>query len=232
MTDKGRKSPDYLTRNILTVIYFQASTGNKICSRLLQALDGVTDHGVSVLLDVLDLIAEIIVKQGRNLANLHPVAVERLFPYLEHDRQAVRKRAIQAIHKVSHSASSQIQSDLLSRVITSLTDSSRGTELQRTILQARVSHQKWSLIRKIRDIGKTLNCYIFWRTPYSQPLPVSSLPVQRVKFRLFSKLFAIFAKTKMMKYAKAQSLPQRLFWENRLNLSQISTLSFKFSQNL
>ena len=142
MTDKGRKSPDYLTRNILTVIYFQASTGNKICSRLLQALDGVTDHGVSVLLDVLDLIAEIIVKQGRNLANLHPVAVERLFPYLEHDRQAVRKRAIQAIHKVSHSASSQIQSDLLSRVITSLTDSSRGTELQRTILQARVSALK------------------------------------------------------------------------------------------
>ena len=103
---------------------------------MLQSLDQSIDHAVSVLLDVLDLIAEIIVKQGRHLAAIHHVAIERLFPYLEHDRQAVRKRAIQAIHKVSQAASSQLQSDLLSRVINSLTQENKSSELQRTILQA------------------------------------------------------------------------------------------------
>ena len=54
---------------------------------------------------------------------------------LEHDRQAVRKRTIQAIQKLSQSASSQIQSDLLTQVISSVQSKSSQPELQKTILQ-------------------------------------------------------------------------------------------------
>ena len=109
--------------------------GQRICTRLLQSLEPHAEHGVSVLLDVLDLIAEIIVKQGRHLSAIHHIAIDRLFPYLAHDRQAVRKRAIQAIHKVSQSAASQIQADLLTRVIGALEQHEKSSELQRTILQ-------------------------------------------------------------------------------------------------
>ena len=34
-----------------------------------------------------------------NLATLHPLAVERIYPLLQHDRQAVRKRVIQVCFK-------------------------------------------------------------------------------------------------------------------------------------
>ena len=68
-------------------------------------------------------------------APLHYIAVEKIFPLLEHERQAVRKRTIQAIQKLSQSASSQIQSDLLTQVISSVQSKSSQPELQKTILQ-------------------------------------------------------------------------------------------------
>ena len=87
-----------------------------------------------------------------NLATLHPLAVERIYPLLQHDRQAVRKRVIQvcfkpmtmsatvyyksqAIQKLSQSTSSQIQSELLMKVISSIQEEKLSQELQKTMLQ-------------------------------------------------------------------------------------------------
>lgn len=105
----------------------------RVATKLVNSLSNINQ--VSVLLDTLDIVGDIILKQGHNLASLHFMAVEKIFPLLEHERQAVRKRTIQAIQKLSLSASSQIQSDLLTKVISSVEEKAQQPELQKTILQ-------------------------------------------------------------------------------------------------
>ena len=71
----------------------------RVADRLVNSL-AQPGHSVAVLLDVLDILSDLIAKQGHHLQSLHETSVARILPYLKHERQAVRKRAIQA--RVNH----------------------------------------------------------------------------------------------------------------------------------
>ncbi|KAI3366875.1 hypothetical protein L3Q82_009244 [Scortum barcoo] len=95
-----------------------ASVCKKITGRLTSAIAKQED--VSVQLEALDIMADMLCRQGGLLVNFHPSILSCLLPQLTSPRLAVRKRTIMALGHLVMSCGNLVFIDLIEHLLTEL----------------------------------------------------------------------------------------------------------------
>ncbi|BES92029.1 Cullin-associated NEDD8-dissociated protein [Nesidiocoris tenuis] len=109
-----------------------ANVCKRITGKLSSAIEKQGD--VSVQLEALDILADLLSRFGNLLVSFHPTILNALLPQLASPRQAVRKRTIVALSHLVMSCNQQLYSKLIEFLLEGLTkDSSASTT--RTYIQ-------------------------------------------------------------------------------------------------
>ena len=106
--------------------------GRKVATSLINTLCE-RGNNVAVITDALDVLATLIAKQAHHLQALGEPAANAALEYLGHDRQPVRKRAINSLSKIIETSGPALQESVLSRVIELL---ARGSGLKPDLLKS------------------------------------------------------------------------------------------------
>lgn len=109
-----------------------ANVCKKITGRLSSAIEKQED--VSVQLEALDILADLLSRFGGLLISFHPVLLNALLPQLASPRQAVRKRTIVALSHLVMSCNSTLYTKLIDHLLEGLGASSTAS-VRRTHIQ-------------------------------------------------------------------------------------------------
>ncbi|CAH2050248.1 unnamed protein product, partial [Iphiclides podalirius] len=109
-----------------------ANVCKKITGKLSSAIEKQED--VSVQLEALDILADLLSRFGSLLISFHPVLLNSLLPQLSSPRQAVRKRTIVALSHLVMSCNSSLYSKLIDHLLEGLS-SSTSASVTRTHIQ-------------------------------------------------------------------------------------------------
>ena len=109
---------------------------NQVCKRITGRLSSTIakQEDVSVQLEALDILADLLSRFGSLLVSFHPAILEALLPQLASQRLAVRKRTIQAMgHLVMschHTLYVKLMEHLLDGLVKNATTSTTRTYIQ------------------------------------------------------------------------------------------------------
>jgi len=117
----------------LTASSMAASVCKRITGRLSSAIAKPAD--VSVQLEALDILADLLTRFGSLLVTFHPAILEALLPQLESPRLAVRKRTIQALGHLVMSCHHVLYVKLIEHLLDGLIKNT-NTSTTRTYIQA------------------------------------------------------------------------------------------------
>ncbi|XP_068626901.1 cullin-associated NEDD8-dissociated protein 1 [Battus philenor] len=109
-----------------------ANVCKKITGKLSSAIEKQED--VSVQLEALDILADLLSRFGGLLISFHPVLLNSLLPQLSSPRQAVRKRTIVALSHLVMSCNASLYSKLIDHLLEGLS-SSTSASVSRTHIQ-------------------------------------------------------------------------------------------------
>ncbi|NWR46442.1 CAND1 protein, partial [Regulus satrapa] len=136
-----------------------ANVCKKITGRLTSAIAKQED--VSVQLEALDIMADMLSRQGGLLVNFHPSILTCLLPQLTSPRLAVRKRTIIALGHLVMSCGNMVFVDLIEHLLTELSKND-SMSTTRTYIQciAAISRQAGHRIgKKIYKLSFTLKFF-------------------------------------------------------------------------
>ncbi|KOB74043.1 putative Cullin-associated NEDD8-dissociated protein 1 [Operophtera brumata] len=131
-----------------------ANVCKKITGKLSSAIEKQED--VSVQLEALDILADLLSRFGGLLISFHPMLLNSLLPQLASPRQAVRKRTIVALSHLVMSCNSSLYNKLIDHLLEGL-GSSTSSSVSRTHIQCIASI--WTR-RTARAAGRTMR----WKT--------------------------------------------------------------------
>ncbi|CAH0405459.1 unnamed protein product [Chilo suppressalis] len=109
-----------------------ANVCKKITGRLSSAIEKQED--VSVQLEALDILADLLSRFGGLLISFHPLLLNSLLPQLASPRQAVRKRTIVALSHLVMSCNASLYNKLIDHLLEGL-GSSTSSSVSRTHIQ-------------------------------------------------------------------------------------------------
>ncbi|CAG9796700.1 unnamed protein product [Diatraea saccharalis] len=109
-----------------------ANVCKKITGRLSSAIEKQED--VSVQLEALDILADLLSRFGGLLISFHPLLLSSLLPQLASPRQAVRKRTIVALSHLVMSCNASLYNKLIDHLLEGL-GSSTSSSVSRTHIQ-------------------------------------------------------------------------------------------------
>ncbi|XP_073957358.1 cullin-associated and neddylation-dissociated 1 isoform X1 [Choristoneura fumiferana] len=109
-----------------------ANVCKKITGRLSSAIEKQED--VSVQLEALDILADLLSRFGGLLISFHPMLLNSLLPQLASPRQAVRKRTIVALSHLVMSCNASLYNKLIDHLLEGL-GSSTSSSVSRTHIQ-------------------------------------------------------------------------------------------------
>ncbi|VVC90545.1 unnamed protein product [Leptidea sinapis] len=109
-----------------------ANVCKKITGRLSSAIEKQED--VSVQLEALDILADLLSRFGGLLISFHPMLLNSLLPQLASPRQAVRKRTIVALSHLVMSCNASLYNKLIDHLLDGLS-SSKSASVSRTHIQ-------------------------------------------------------------------------------------------------
>ncbi|XP_013176313.1 PREDICTED: cullin-associated NEDD8-dissociated protein 1 [Papilio xuthus] len=109
-----------------------ANVCKKITGKLSSAIEKQED--VSVQLEALDILADLLSRFGGLLISFHPLLLNSLLPQLSSPRQAVRKRTIVALSHLVMSCNASLYSKLIDHLLEGLS-SSTSASVSRTHIQ-------------------------------------------------------------------------------------------------
>ncbi|CAH2102688.1 unnamed protein product [Euphydryas editha] len=109
-----------------------ANVCKKITGRLSSAIEKQED--VSVQLEALDILADLLSRFGGLLISFHPMLLNSLLPQLASPRQAVRKRTIVALSHLVMSCNASLYNKLIDHLLEGLS-SSTSSSVSRTHIQ-------------------------------------------------------------------------------------------------
>lgn len=109
-----------------------ANVCKKITGKLSSAIEKQED--VSVQLEALDILADLLSRFGGLLISFHPMLLNSLLPQLASPRQAVRKRTIVAISHLVMSCNASLYNKLIDHLLEGLS-SSNSSSVSRTHIQ-------------------------------------------------------------------------------------------------
>ncbi|CAK1601877.1 unnamed protein product [Parnassius mnemosyne] len=109
-----------------------ANVCKKITGKLSSAIEKQED--VSVQLEALDILADLLSRFGGLLISFHPMLLNSLLPQLSSPRQAVRKRTIVALSHLVMSCNASLYSKLIDHLLEGLS-SSTSASVSRTHIQ-------------------------------------------------------------------------------------------------
>lgn len=144
MTTEANNSKDERIREIASLglksavqsLSIASPIGRKVASSLINTLCE-RGNSVPVITDALDVLATLIAKQAPTLQALSEPAANAALEYLGHDRQPVRKRAINSLSMIIETSGPLLQENVLSRVIELLArDPPIKPDLLKSVLQA------------------------------------------------------------------------------------------------
>ncbi|XP_050670753.1 cullin-associated NEDD8-dissociated protein 1 [Leptidea sinapis] len=135
-----------------------ANVCKKITGRLSSAIEKQED--VSVQLEALDILADLLSRFGGLLISFHPMLLNSLLPQLASPRQAVRKRTIVALSHLVMSCNASLYNKLIDHLLEGLS-SSKSASVSRTHIQCiasicrqaghRFGEQLWRVAPKVLE---------------------------------------------------------------------------------
>ncbi|KAL4716046.1 hypothetical protein ACJJTC_002811 [Scirpophaga incertulas] len=138
-----------------------ANVCKKITGRLSSAIEKQED--VSVQLEALDILADLLSRFGGLLISFHPLLLNSLLPQLASPRQAVRKRTIVALSHLVMSCNASLYNKLIDHLLEGL-GSSTSSSVSRTHIQCiasvcrqaghRFGEQLWRVAPKVLEHSK------------------------------------------------------------------------------
>ncbi|QQP58311.1 Uncharacterized protein FKW44_003584, partial [Caligus rogercresseyi] len=120
----------------LTTQSLAASVCKTMVGRLTRAIAQDECQDVSVQLEALDILGDLLSRFGGLLIQFHPSLQEALTPQLKSPRLAVRKRSVIALGHLVMSCDQALYTKLISLLLAELESSSSSTLNKRTYIQA------------------------------------------------------------------------------------------------
>ncbi|XP_028035138.1 cullin-associated NEDD8-dissociated protein 1 [Bombyx mandarina] len=138
-----------------------ANVCKKITGKLSSAIEKQED--VSVQLEALDILADLLSRFGGLLISFHPMLLNSLLPQLASPRQAVRKRTIVALSHLVMSCNASLYNKLIDHLLEGLS-SSTSSSVSRTHIQCiasicrqaghRFGEQLWRVAPSVLEYSK------------------------------------------------------------------------------